>query len=129
MMAGYKNTLKQFKANYFNDDYLASNFEKSKCRMPPWMDEKPTNMTGSGEWDNHPWSFGALCKQGHGGWSPSQSTKGDPTPSKKARFTPGRSSSTKFCSMQARVASKGKLLQELLKCCTDAYARMNAHLL
>jgi hypothetical protein len=100
------------------------------------MDETPSNTTETCKWDDHTWYYCALCKQCHGGWSPSHSTKGDTdkgiaahhsskpvakrnsadsnlTPTKKTCFTTDRS--TKFCTMQASFASKGKPLQELLK--------------
>jgi outer membrane protein assembly factor BamE (lipoprotein component of BamABCDE complex) len=100
------------------------------------MHENPTNSNETRQWDDRTWYYCALCKQGRGGWSPSHSTKGDPdkkiaahpggtkppykretnnagTPSpKKTRFNNDRS---KFRTMQAIFASKGKSLQELLK--------------
>jgi hypothetical protein len=77
MLASNNNQLKQFKANYSKHDSPAASFDKTKRCMPPWMDKKPTNPKETRTWDDRPWYYCASCKQGRGGWSLSNSTKGD----------------------------------------------------
>jgi hypothetical protein len=132
MMAGYKNQLKQFKANYLNYskyEHSAGNFDKRKWRMPPWMYAMPTSSSETRQWDDCTWHFCALCKQGLGGWSPSHSTKGDPAkgitahgsgkPTAKRDSNETKTPPTKFCfanhhskycRMQANFAPKGRMI-------------------
>jgi hypothetical protein len=78
MLASSNNQLKKFKVNYTKyDSSLGGRYKKKACSMPPWMDEKPSDVSKTKQWDNRPWHYCTLCKQGIGSWSPSHSTLGD----------------------------------------------------
>jgi hypothetical protein len=142
MLASSDNQMKQFKANYSRHDSSSGGYEKKARRMPPWMDETPSDTAETKNWDNRTWHYCSLCKQGRGSWSPSHSTKGDTskgiaahrggkTPKRDtADDEPNQGSATKktrfdtnkapYRSMKAAFASNGKSLQELLKSRRDA---------
>jgi hypothetical protein len=149
MLASSDNQIKQFKANYSRNDSTSSGgrYEKKSRSMPPWMDETPSDVHETKQWDSRTWHYCALCKQGRGSWSPSHSTSGDTSkgiaahrggkappkreynndhsteaPAKKTRFA----DKPPFRSMKAAFASNGKSLQELLKSRRAAAAADNA---
>jgi hypothetical protein len=137
-LSGFKKQFKQFKANYSKRDFNSGIKEMSACRMPTWINNKPSDSHEVRQHQDCAWYWCSKCKQGRGSWSPSHSMDGDtqkglaahcgktnsfkrdstaessmpPSTEKKARFA-GSSSNMK--SMKAAFVTQGTSLKALLE--------------